>query len=186
MEVELEHEGHENKSKRIGIMIAVMAGMLALVESAGHTAATDVVRETVEASDTWAFYQAKTIRAAMVRADAKSLQLTAGSSAPQGDVAKTMAEWEAEAAHEDSDPAAGDGRKELMAKASAIETHRDDRNAAMETYELASGALELGILLASSSVVTGLIWLAYLGGGLGALGTVLGLFGWFAPHLLGG
>jgi hypothetical protein len=185
MEVELEHEGHEHKSKRIGIVIAVMAGILAIVEAGGHKAATDVVRETVEASDTWAFYQAKSIRAAMFRADAKSLQLTAGASAPQGDVAKTVAEWNAAAAHEDSEPATGEGRKELNARAVALEKHRDDRNAAMETYELASGALELGILLASSSVVTGLIWLAYLGGGLGALGTVLGLLGWFAPHLLG-
>jgi hypothetical protein len=182
MEVEIKHEEHENKSKRIGIAIAIMAGVLALVEAAGHKAATDVVRETVEASDTWNFYQAKSIRAAMFRADAQSLQVTAGASP---DAAKTIAEWKADAAHEDSEPASGEGRKELMAKASAIETHRDDRNAAMETYEFASGALELGILLLSSSVVTGLAWLALAGGGLGVLGTILGLCGWLAPHLLG-
>ena len=60
------------------------------------------------------------------------------------------------------------------------------RNAAKETYEFASGALELGILLASSAIVTGLLPLAFIGGAFGAIGAVLGLLGWFAPHLIGG
>jgi len=73
-----------------------------------------------------------------------------------------------------------------MAKAQAIEKHRDDRDAAKETYELASGALELGILLASSAIVTSLPWLALVGAGFGAIGSVLGILGWTAPHLIGG
>ncbi len=69
-EVEIEH-GHTPVHRRVGIMIAIMAAGLAFTEMASRNADTDVVRETVEAADTWAFYQAKTIRAAMLRADAK-------------------------------------------------------------------------------------------------------------------
>jgi uncharacterized protein DUF4337 len=188
MEHEVEVEHHTPINRRIGILIAIMAGALAFAEMAGRNAATDVVRETVEASDTWAFYQAKTIRASMLRADAQALQLeTSGKSESDlGQIAKTVADWESTAAREDSEPSTGEGRKELSLRAQAIEKHRDERNAAKETYELASGALELGILLASSAIVTGLLPLAFIGGAFGAIGAVFGVLGWFAPHLIGG
>ena|SRR5215471_9155839 len=182
--MEVEIEGHKPTNKRIGIIIAIMAGALAFTEMASRNAATDVVRETVEASDTWAFYQAKTIRAAMLRADAQALRVSAAASG--GETAKIIADWEATAAREDSEPSTGEGRKELAVKAQAIEKHRDDRDAAKETYEYASGALELGILLASSAIVTGLTWLSIVGGTFGAIGSVLGFLGWAAPHLIGG
>jgi len=145
-------------------LIAIMAAILAFTEMAARNADTDVVRETVEASDTWAFYQAKSIRATVLRANARALQLEGGASKDPSLVARTIADWEATAAREDSEPSTGEGRKELIARARAIEKRRDDRNAAKENFEYASGALELGILLASSAVVTGLVPLAFLGG----------------------
>ena len=54
------------------------------------------------------------------------------------------------------------------------------------SYEVASGALELGILLASTSIVTGVAGLVSLASGFGLLGAVLGALGWIAPHLIGG
>src|SRR6266478_1230938 len=91
---EIEHQSH---NKRIGMIIAAMAAALAFTEMAGNNAATDVVRETVEASDTWAFFQAKTIRAAMLRADAQALRLeTAGRpGADETQIASTIADWQA-------------------------------------------------------------------------------------------
>ena len=186
MEHEIEIEHHTGTNKRIGILIAVMAAILAFTEMAARNADTDVVRETVEAADTWAFYQAKSIRAAMLRADARALQLQAAQTKDPALTAQTIADWEATAAREDSEPSTGEGRKELAVRAQAIEKRRDDRNAAKESYEYASGALELGILLASSAVVTGLIPLAFLGGVMGSIGLIAGILGWTAPHILGG
>ncbi len=186
-EVEVEHPKNP-VHRRIGITIAIMAAALAFTEMASRNADSDVVRETVEATDTWAFYQAKTIRAAMLRADARalSIQTTGRPEVDTAQVAKTVADWEATAAREDSEPSTGEGRKELALKAQAIEKHRDDRAAAKESYEYASGALELGILLASTSIVTAFIPLAFAGGAIGIVGGALGLCGWFAPHLFGG
>jgi hypothetical protein len=188
MEHETEIETHPPVNKRIGIAIAIMATVLAFTEMAARNADSDVLRESVEASDTWAFFQAKSIRAAMLRADVRALEAeTSGQSqADATKVAAAITEWNTAAAHEDSEPSTGEGRKELAVKAQAIEKHRDERNAAKETYEYSSGALELGILLASSAIVTGLIPLAYLGGVLGVLGSVLGLLGWVAPHIVAG
>ena len=188
MEHEPEIETHSPVTKRIGIAIGIMATVLAFTEMAARNADSDVLRESVEASDTWAFFQAKSIRAAMLRADARALEAeTSGQSqADATKVSATIKEWNEAAAHEDSEPSTGEGRKELAVKAQAIEKHRDERNAAKETYEYSSGALELGILLASSAIVTGLIPLAYLGAVLGVVGSILGVLGALAPHVVGG
>lgn len=176
-------------NKRIGILIAVMASVLAFTEAAGSNAAADAIRETVEASDTWAFFQAKTIRMTVLRTEAQSLELRSADvkAGPQlDDVKKIVTEWRATADRYDSEPSTGEGRKELSEKAKKIMTERDNHAAANATYDLASGALQLGILLASAAVVTSVLWLAYIGAGLGLLGAGFGLMAWFVPHVLGG
>ena len=51
-------------------------------------------------------------------------------------------------------------------------------------YEIASAALQIGIVLASASVITGMIALAWLAGGLGLVGLALMAIGFYAPHAL--
>lgn len=176
-------------NKRIGILIAVMAGVLAFAEAGGSNASADALRGTVELSNTWAFFQAKTIRMTTLSAEAESLELLTSdmSAGPKREaITKKIADWKATAARYDSEPETGEGRKELAAKAKQIEAARDDAAAANATYDLSSSALQLGILLASAAVVTGVLWLAYIGAGLGVVGTILGLMGLWAPHILGG
>ena len=179
----------DDKNKRIGILIAIMAAVLALVEAGGNNAAQDALRGTIEATDTWAFYQAKTIRMTTLNAQARSLELEAMDvrKGPRlEEMKKTIEEWRATANRYDSDPQGGEGRKELLAKARKIEAERDDFAAANGVFDLSSSALQLAILLASASVVTSLVWLAWLGAGLGAIGGILGVLAVVAPHLLGG
>ena len=179
----------DDKNKRIGILIAVMAAALALVEAGGNNAGQDALRGTIEASNTWAFFQAKTIRMMTLNAQADALELETAEMKPGPTleaVKKTVADWRSTAQRYDSEPETGEGRKELMVKARQIEADRDDSAAANATFDLASSALQLAILLASVSVVTSVIWLVYLGAGLGAVGVIVGLMGVYAPHILGG
>lgn len=179
----------DEKNKRIGILIAVMAMVLALVEAAGNNAGQDALRGTIEASNTWAFFQAKTIRMTTLEAGATTLDLQSAGMKPGPEleaIRKTVGEWRDKAARYDSEPETGEGRKELMARARQIEADRDDAAAANATFDLASSALQLAILLASVSVVVSMVWLVYLGAGVGAIGTAIGILGVVAPHLLGG
>ena len=179
----------DDKNKRIGILIAIMAAVLALVEAGGNNAAQDALRGTVELTDTWAFYQAKTIRKTTLETEARALELQAAGmeDGPKlKDINAQIAEWRATASRYESDPQGGDGRKELMAKAAKIEVDRDDAAAANGIFDLSSSALQLAILLASVSVVTSIVWLAWLGAGLGVIGTIFGVLGVVAPHILGG
>lgn len=184
----LELEFNE-RNKRIGILIAVLAGVLAFTEAGGQNASSDALRGTIEASNTWAFFQAKTIRMTTLRTQARDLELNALGMAPGAkldEIKKTIAEWRATADRYDSEPETGEGRKELTSRAKEIETARDEAAAANGSYDLASSALQLGILLASAAVVTSVLWLAYIGAGLGVLGAVFGLMALWAPYVLGG
>ena len=49
-------------------------------------------------------------------------------------------------------------------------------------YELASAAFQIGIVLASAAVITGMVGLAWFAGALGAIGLALTALGLFAPH----
>ncbi len=175
-------------NKHIGVIIAVMAAVLALTEAAARNAQVDTVRDTIEASDTWAFYQAKNIRANTLRASADELEIAAMSLRPGAQTAaitKKVEEWRATVKRYESDPEKGEGMKELTDKAHGIVAHREERSAAGENYEHASAALQLGILLASAAVVTGLVWIAYIGAGLGVIGVLFAVLAMVAPHLLG-
>ena len=74
VEHQIEHEEHghgggghgakpaENHNKKIALLIAVIALFLAFSETLGKSAQTAALSYNVEASNLWAFYQAKTIR----------------------------------------------------------------------------------------------------------------------------
>jgi uncharacterized protein DUF4337 len=82
----------------------------------------------------------------------------------------------------ESDPKTGEGRKELAVRARAEEDKRDLALARYHHYELASAAFQIGIVLASATVITGMVALVWFAGLLGVVGVVLTLLGLFAPQ----
>jgi hypothetical protein len=73
------------------------------------------------------------------------------------------------------DEPGGDGMKQLAAKAGIEERERDHAFHRYHAFELVVGALELGIVLASVSVVTRIRALAIGGGVIGLLAVAGGL-----------
>ena len=181
-------EGSHNKG--IALLIAALAALLALSETAGKSAQTTAVSYHIEASNLWAFFQAKTIRMTTVRTAAEALELeapTATNPQVKEAIEKRLAAWRAAAARYDSEPETREGRKELMDRARETEKKRDYKLAAYHHFELASAGFQLAIVLASAAVVTGVIVLAWVGGALGVIGAVLAGIGFFAPtavHLI--
>jgi hypothetical protein len=183
----IEHAGHSNKG--IALLISVLALFLALAETMGKSAQTGAISYNVEASDQWAFYQAKTIRMGQVQTAADSLELTASTTtdpALKVAQAKLIDVWRKEAARSDDDPGRN-GRKQLMARAREAEHKRDLAMAKYHHFEVASAAFQIGIVLASATIITGMIALAWISGGLGIIGLIFMGIGLFAPeavHLL--
>src|SRR3982750_4880526 len=69
--------GDEKFRLRVALTIAFMAMLLAITSLGGGNAAEDIMNNNIQASDTWAFYQAKTIRktSTELAADALETQL---------------------------------------------------------------------------------------------------------------
>jgi hypothetical protein len=184
----LEHQEHAEHAaglgnKRAALLIAVLAAALAICEQQGKHAEIAVQEQAILTADAWAQYQAKSIRAAVAEdiqrlastldrpADADLIALRAG-------VIKDL--------HDDQvhyDTGAQDGKVAIAARARAFDAARQNSLERDHTYDNAAAALELGIVLATASVITAsklLIRFAYV---LGTVGIVLGVLGAVAPSL---
>jgi hypothetical protein len=179
----VEHAAGHNK--QIALLIAVIALFLAFSETLGKSAQTSAISDNVEASNLWAFFQAKTIRMTAVRPAAEALSVeaaTATDPAVKAAMAKQIDTWQKTANRYDDEPETGEGRKQLAARAKEAEHRRDTAMAKYHHFEIASAAFQIGIVLASSAVITGMMALAFTAGGLGILGLVFTGIGLLAPH----
>ena len=172
-----EGEHGEGFNRRIALVIAILALCLSFSETLGKGAQTEVVTKNIEASDLWAFFQAKDIRRTVVSVAADQTGLLAAKAA----IDKQIETWRQTAERYESDPKAGNGRKELEDQAKGAEEERDLSTAKYHHYELASAAFQIGIVLASAAVITGMLALAWCAGALGAVGLALTALGLFAP-----
>src|SRR5436305_7589808 len=68
-----------SENRNIALLIAIIALCLALSETLGKGAQTESIAKNVEASNLWAFFQAKTIRRTVVQSNAELAKLGLGS-----------------------------------------------------------------------------------------------------------
>jgi hypothetical protein len=180
-----EHAAHSNK--KIALVISVLALFLALSETLGKGAQTAALSQNIEASDLWNFFQAKTIRQTVLRTagETNAIELAAiADPAAKAAMEKQIDTWKKTSDRYESDPSSNEGRKELTRRAQETEKRRDLNLAKYENYELASAAFQIGIVLASASVITGMIALVWGAGALGVIGLMFTGFGLLAPDML--
>jgi len=178
-----EHEPGFNR--RIALVIAILALFLSFSETLGKSAQTEAISANVESSNLWAFFQAKTVRMTVVRTAAEEMKIVAASAsdpAVKTAMDQQIDAWQKTAARYDSEPETHEGRKELTERAKEAEEGRDLAMARYHHYELSSAAFQIGIVLASAAVITGMVALAWFAGALGVVGVVLLALGLFAPH----
>ena len=178
-----QHAAHSNK--QIALLIAVLALFLAFSETLGKASQTEGISLNIKASDTWNFFQAKTIRQTTLRTAAQAFQVEAATVPDEPKKAallKQADDWMKTVARYESDPKEKDGRKELRAQAEAYEHERDTHLARYHCYEYSSAAYQIGIVLASAAVITGMVALVYGAIGLGVIGLMFTAMGLLAPH----
>jgi hypothetical protein len=168
----------------------VLALFLAFSETLGKSAQTSALNSQIEASNLWNFFQAKNIRrtVTLVAADGAKIELTAVSDGPRTDaLTKQLDTWTKTAERYRSEPEAdhgkGEGTAELSKRAIEMAGHRDVQLSKYHYFEFASAALQIGIVLASAAVITGMMILVWLAGGLGGLGLLFMGMALFFPHI---
>src|SRR5262249_10085898 len=199
-EHEIEHGsgggGHEspshgqNRNRRIALVIAVLAFLLAISEMAGKSAQTSALTSQIESSDLWNFFQAKNIRRTVTivaTQSAKIDQTLATDEARKAALAKQIEEWTKTAERYRSEPEAahglGEGTVELSRRAQAKEKERDLHLNKYHYFEYASAALQIGIVLCSAAALTRAIALLRLPRATGLIGVALMVMGFFFSHI---
>jgi Domain of unknown function (DUF4337) len=196
VEHRLEHEhgsggGHgqavslDSRNKKVALVIAILVLFLAFSETLGKSAQTNAISFNVEAANLWAFFQAKTIRRTTVltAAEAMAVELpVASNDSVKAAMTKQIDTWQKTAARYRSEPDVREGTIDLAGRAKDAEKRRDTAMARYHHYEVASAAFQIAIVLASSTVITGVLMLTYFAGGLGVIGLGFLGIGLFAPH----
>ena len=178
------HGAHGSENKTVALIIAVLALMLAVAEILGQKAQTQTLQSNIEASNLWAFFQAKTIRRTVADTAAEEMETLAAALTLNDTQRKVMtdraARFKATAARMESEPDTQEGRKELIARAKVAEKVRDKAGIKHYRFEIASGAFQIAIVVASASVITGIAMLLWGAGGLAVMGLgmlIAGLMG---------
>ena len=170
---------HGSENKGVALLIAVLALFLAIAETAAKSAQTEALSANIEGANLWSFFQARTIRQTTVRTAAEAAALAPGEAATA-----QIQRWTATAARWESEPETGEGRRELTTRARAAEARRDRAMERYHMFEYASASFQVGIVVASASIITGVALLLWGGMGLGLLGVGLAALGFFAPGLI--
>jgi hypothetical protein len=179
----MDAERHQDRFKqRAAIVIAFFAMILAITGLGGQNAGSDSLNENILASNAFSFYQAKNIRQTSLIVAADEIELVAMSVpalAPEARAAleKKLADYRATIARYESEPATGEGKKELMVRARQHEEARDTALKRGPYFDYAEALLQIAIVLISVAIVAEIIWLAFLGGALGFLGGLLSFNG---------
>jgi hypothetical protein len=173
-------DAHSAENKMVALAISVLALLLAVAEILGQKAQTQTLQSNIEASNLWAFFQAKTMRRAIADTAADEMEtmlVGVTNEAQRKAMTERIARFRTTAQRMESEPETNEGRRELMVRAKAAEALRDKAGKKHYRFELASGSFQIAIVVASAAIITGLTAMLWGAGGLAVVGLGLLLGG---------
>jgi len=167
-------------NKWVGVYIGVLAVLLAICNVGGGNSTKDAIRANIDVSDTWSFYQAKSIRRTSYNLAADELELMLATQPTLTGPARKAVEdkiksHRAEAERLKKDP--DDGTDRLVAKAKALEVERDIALRKDPYFDWSQALIQIAIVLASVHLIVGNFVLLGFSAGLAGLGILLMLNG---------
>jgi hypothetical protein len=155
---EIAEHVHRPSDRMIGVTMAIVAALLAVVTLMGHRLHTEEVVLQTRAADGWAYYQAKNSRYHMYATDAKLATLIG----PHGEAA--AADW-AKKGEEEKDQA-----EEIRKQNERLDEDTQKAARRANFFDAAEICLEVAIVLCSIALLTGTraFWLtSFLGTAIG-------------------
>lgn len=174
----------ERFRKLTAIYLGIVAMLLAIASLGGANATKEMVNANIQASDTFAFYQAKYQRQTAYRLVADQLTalmaLQPDLSAPvKAGIAQEVARYRARADSLESEPKSGTGKRELLVEARKWQARRDRAARQDPNFDFAEALFQIAIVLGAVSIVAEAPWLVKLSGAMTALAVLLAINGFF-------
>ncbi len=184
------HDGHAGGShddsfrRRAAIVIGVIAALLAITTVGGSNAMKTMLNANIHASDTYSFYQAKSIRQTANQLAADQLETVLATHADltaeaRADIQKRIDRYKRRVERFETEPSTGEGKQELLAKAKGYEAQRDRAILQDPNFEFAEGLFQIAIVLGSVSIVAASRLLLAACVGLAGFASLLALNGFF-------
>jgi hypothetical protein len=160
-------EAHSSFDRYVAVTMAILAVLLASDSLFSHRAHTEELLNQAQASDQWAFYQAKTIRRAVYDATGQVAGLTTGPSAPKAEA--VVKAFEASVARYEKEAEAIQEDAKKFEEESKLFGRRANR------YDIGEIFLEISIVLCSMAIMTKrrMLWLGSMA--IGAVGVIVAL-----------
>ena len=150
---------------KAGWLITVVAALLAVNTYLSNGFSSKVLSNTIAANNMYGFYQAKSIK--------QTLAEQSYDDAIDRKQFEKAAKLKTKIEKYDSDPETGEGKKELLAKARALEADRDEVRKHSPWLTFAGSAFQLSIVLLSAAILAvsmGMFWASL---GVGLIGATL-------------
>ena len=149
----------EQRDRWVGVYIGVVAVILAVCAMGGGNATKDSTRYNIEATNGWAFFQAKNLRrnALLLTVDQLELLLKTNPAMPpegRAAVEAKIAERMADIERLKSDPVGKEGLDQLYVRNKAIEKQRDELLRRDPYFDYGQAFLQIAIVIASVALVT--------------------------------
>jgi Domain of unknown function (DUF4337) len=178
----------KEKDQRVALVIAVLALLLAISETAARKAEHASTEKNIESSDLFNFYQAKKIRSTVFEAATGALESQKANVADQRAqeaLERQITEFKTKVAQFEADPKKPeDSLNAIQDRANEAAADQELADRRLEHYEFGSGLFQIAIVLASASIITGIAALLWLSVALGVAGAVIIAFGFFAPSVI--
>ena len=128
---------------KAGVVITVLAALLAINTLFGGSNSGKVLNNTIEANNTWAFYQAKSIKGTLA-------EMALDDAVRAGDKKKAE-QLVAKIDRYENEPK--EGKKALMEKARGLEAERSVAKSRSPWYTYAGSLLQIAIVLLTASIL---------------------------------
>ena len=147
-----------NLKSKAALIISLFAAIYSFNAFMSGQISSSILNNTIKANDTWAFYQAKSIKQTQYDIAAEEAQA-------RGDNKKYV-EYLARVERYETEPA--EGKRDLMAKAKQIEADRDLAKKKSPWIGIAGSIMQIAIVLLTASILSSGILMFWAG--LGAMG----------------
>jgi uncharacterized protein DUF4337 len=168
-----EHHGAEPWTLPVAITISILAVLVAMATLMGHRSSIEAVLLQTQASDQWAFYQAKNIRLHEMQSVADMLGVLIPADKEKAEALHEKYRKETERYEKD--------KEQISEKAKEFENERAVASRREDRFDAGEVILEIALIICSLTLLTKRKAFWYLGMAIGVAGFFFGLSG-FLVH----